>query len=64
MEMRVVAETGVIGQYANSSNFGPRRDVFPDGSFLMLRGADRQATREIVVVQNFFQEVMRLASPR
>ena len=30
----------------------------------MVRGADPQGTREIVVVQNFFEEVKRLALGR
>jgi hypothetical protein len=36
----------------------------PDGRFVMLMGADPQGTREIVLVQNFFEEVKRLAPAR
>ncbi len=39
--------------------------IFPDGKrFVMIRGADPQGTREIVIVQNFLEEVKRLAPPR
>jgi hypothetical protein len=35
-------------------------DIFPDGQrFVMIRGADAR-DREIVLVQNFFEEVRRL----
>ncbi|MBI4264209.1 MAG: hypothetical protein HY657_07525 [Acidobacteria bacterium] len=61
LDMRVPTPAGTIEEYMNSSNWGPRYDVFPDGRFLMLRGADRQGTREIVLVQNFLEEVRRLA---
>jgi hypothetical protein len=65
LDMRVPAATGVVEQYAFSNNRGPRFDVFPDAKrFVMIRGADLQRTREIVLVQNFFEEVKRLAPPR
>ncbi|MGH9257023.1 MAG: hypothetical protein ACRD3C_20885, partial [Vicinamibacterales bacterium] len=65
LDMRVPGSTGAIEQYAGSNNGGLRYDVFPDGKrFVMIRGADPQGTREIVLVQNFFEEVRRLAPPR
>ena len=64
LDMRVPTPAGIIEQYAASNNWGPRYDVFPDGRLVMLRGADPQGAREIVLVQNFFEEVKRLAPPR
>lgn len=64
LDMRVPTPAGIIEQYAASTNWGPRYDVFPDGRLVMLRGTDPQGTREIVLVQNFFEEVNRLAPPR
>jgi len=63
--MRVPGSTGAIEQYAFSSNGGLRYDAFPDGKrFVMIRGPDQEGTREIVVVQNFLEEVNRLAPRR
>jgi Tol biopolymer transport system component len=57
--------TGVTEQYAISSNGGQRYDVFPDGQrFVMIRQADSQETREIVLVQNWLAELARLALVR
>jgi Tol biopolymer transport system component len=65
LDMRVAGPTGVIEQYAAGSNAGAGYDIFPDGQrFVMVRGADPQGTREIVLVQNFFEEVKRLAPAR
>lgn len=65
LDMRVPGPAGVIEQYANSNNAGARYDIFPDGKrFVIIRGADPQGTREIVLVQNFFEEVRRLAPAR
>ena len=55
---RVVSSA--IEQYATSNNWGPQYDVFPDGKqFVMVRGADPLGTREIVLVQNWFEELKR-----
>jgi len=63
--MRVPGPTGVIEEYAGSANVGPGYDIFPDGQrFVMIRGADPQGTREIVLVQHWFEELRRLAPPR
>lgn len=65
LDMRVAGPTGVIEQYNEGGNIGAGYDVFPDGQrFLVVRGADPQGTREIVIVQNFFEEVKRLAPAR
>jgi len=65
LDMRVPGSTGAIEQYAFSSNGGLRYDAFPDGKrFVMIRGPDQEGTREIVVVQNFLEEVNRLAPRR
>jgi hypothetical protein len=37
-------------------NFGPAYDTFPDGRFLVVRGASgRQDTRPLVVVLNWIE---------
>jgi Tol biopolymer transport system component len=59
--LRATGPTGVIEQYVNSGNGGATYDVLPDGRFLMVRGPDQTTTREIVVVQNWFEELKRLA---
>ena len=65
LDMRVAGSTGIIEQYTAGGNVGAGYDIFPDGQrFVMVRGADPQGTREIVVVQNFFEEAKRLAPPR
>jgi Tol biopolymer transport system component len=60
-DLRVTGPAGVIEQYAGSSNGGPGYDVLPDGHFVMIRRADPTGIREIVVVQNWFEELKRLA---
>jgi Tol biopolymer transport system component len=62
LDLRVPGPSGAIEQYANSTNQSVAYDVFPDGSFVMIRGADPQGAREIVVVKNFYEEVRRLTS--
>jgi Tol biopolymer transport system component len=51
-------------QYSRSFNWGPEYDVFPDGSFAMSRGLSGARSREIVLVQHWFEEVKRLAPVR
>jgi hypothetical protein len=61
-DMRVTSPSGTLEAYAGSSNSGASYDVFPDGRrFVMSRRPDPQGEREIVLVQNFFEEVKRLA---
>ena len=60
-DLRVTGPAGAIEQYAASSNSGLRYDVLPDGRFVMIRRADRTGIREIVVVQNWFEGLKRLA---
>jgi serine/threonine-protein kinase len=54
-------ETGASVQYAGSNNGGPGYDVFPDGQFVVVRTPDPRDAREIVIVQNWFEELGRLA---
>jgi serine/threonine-protein kinase len=60
-EMRVVSSTGQTEAYRTSNNFGPRFDVAPDGRILVARGADPRNLREIVLVQNWFEELKKIA---
>ena len=60
----VASSTAGEEQYERSANWGPGYDVFPDGSFVMIRGASGALSREIVLVQNWFEDVKRLAPPR
>jgi hypothetical protein len=61
-DTRVTSPTGTREVYGGSNNVGASYDVFPDGRrFVMSRGPDPQGEREIVLVQNFFEEVKRLA---
>jgi eukaryotic-like serine/threonine-protein kinase len=60
-DLRVTGPAGAIEQYVVSSNGGVRYDVLPDGRFVMIRRADPAGIREIVVVQNWFEELKRLA---
>ena len=50
--------------YGRSVNWGPEYDVFPDGSFVISRGFTGARSREIVLVQHWFEEVKRLAPRR
>jgi serine/threonine-protein kinase len=51
-------------EYGRSFNWGPEYDVFPDGSFAISRGFTGARSREIVLVQHWFEEVKRLAPRR
>ena len=57
IDMRVTGPAGVQEQYRGGSNWGPRYDTSPDGRFLMVRGPTQQDEREIVLVQNWFEEL-------
>jgi hypothetical protein len=59
---RVPGTTGVMEQYVGSNNGGVGYDILPDGRFVMIRGADQAGTREIVLVQNWFNELRRHVS--
>jgi hypothetical protein len=58
--LRVAGPTGVFEEYAGSGNFGAGYDILPNGRFVMVRGADPIGTREIVLVQNWFEELKRM----
>ena len=51
-------------QYGRSFNWGAEYDVFPDGSFAISRGFTGIRSREIVLVQHWFEELKRQAPPR
>jgi len=63
-DLRVRNSSGAIEQYGGAGNVGPGYDVLPDGRFLMVRGADPAGAREIVIVQNWFEELRRLVPAR
>jgi hypothetical protein len=51
----------VFGQYFGSMmNLGAGYDILPDGRFVMVKVADPTDTREIVLVQHWFEELKRL----
>jgi eukaryotic-like serine/threonine-protein kinase len=60
-DFRMLGPSGAIEQYLGSFSNGPNYDVMPDGRFLMIRMPEFFSTRQIVVVQNFFEELKRLA---
>jgi hypothetical protein len=51
---------GLAEQYAGSGSIGTAYDILPDGRFAMVRGADPTGTREIVLVQHWFEGLKRL----
>jgi Tol biopolymer transport system component len=59
-DLRAPGPTGAIMQYSHSTNIGAKYDILPDGRFLMIRGPDPTGTREIVLVQHWFDELKRL----
>jgi hypothetical protein len=59
LNLRVPGPTGVFEEYAGSGNFGAGYDILQDGSFVMVRGADPTGTREVVLVQHWFEELKR-----
>jgi Tol biopolymer transport system component/predicted Ser/Thr protein kinase len=61
-DLRITSPTGEVERYAGSVNFGPNYDVLPDGRFLMHRGPDASGARELILVQNWFEELKRLAA--
>jgi hypothetical protein len=60
-EFRVPGPSGGTAQYTGAGNAGTGYDILPDGRFVMVRRADPAGTREIVLVQNFVEELKRLA---
>lgn len=63
-DLRVTGPAGAIEQYPDSGNSGAGHDVLPGGPFVMIRRADPSGIREIVVVQNWFEELKRLVPGR
>ncbi len=60
-DMRYTAPDGTDYSYVQGlSSYGAAYDILPDGRFVLLREAQRDI-REIVIVQNWFDEVRRLA---
>jgi serine/threonine-protein kinase len=64
LNQRTLGPSGVAAEYMRSSNIGANYDVFPDGRFLVIRGPDSQGVREIVLVENWFEELKRLVPVR
>lgn len=52
---------GASMAYSFGSNWGPEFDLLPDGRFVMIRKRDQLSATEFVVVQNWLEEVRRLA---
>jgi Tol biopolymer transport system component len=57
------SQTGIIESYSQSSNSSQRYGLLSDGRFLMLFGPSGSLQNEIVLVQNWFEELKRLAPP-
>jgi serine/threonine protein kinase/Tol biopolymer transport system component len=59
-DLRTKGPAGEEWQYADANNnAGQVYDILPDGRFVMVRGAAPADIREIVVVQNWFEELKR-----
>ena len=59
-DLRTPGPVGTAEVYAIAGNLGAAYDVLPDGKRLvMVRGADPEGTRQIVLVQNWFEELKR-----
>ncbi|MDP1932069.1 MAG: hypothetical protein Q8L60_11480 [Gammaproteobacteria bacterium] len=60
-DMRQIAPDGAAYLYVPGNNItGAGFDILPDGRFVLLREAE-PVNREVVIVQNWFDEVRRLA---
>ena len=60
LDMRVIGPEGAFFAYLGASNNGPSYDILPDGQrFVMVRLPDAPEL-EIILVQNFFEELKRL----
>ena len=60
-DMNYIAPDGTAYRYNQGSNVtGAGFDILPDGRFVLLREAE-PVNREVVIVQNWFDEVRRLA---
>ncbi|MDO9318301.1 MAG: hypothetical protein Q7V56_08885 [Gammaproteobacteria bacterium] len=60
-DMRYTSPDGTVYSYAAGDNgIGAGYDILPDGRFVLLRSPEPD-NREVVIVQNWFDEVRRLA---
>jgi len=60
-DLRPPSLTGVVEEYVSSSISGISYDILPDGNrFLMVKRAAERGGREIVLVQDWFEELRRL----
>jgi len=57
---RTTGPSGTAAVYAGSNNQGAGYDVLPDGRFLVIRQPDPHGVREMVVIQNWTEELKRL----
>ena len=61
-DLRLRGPSGAMEEYVKSSVSGISYDTLPDGKrFLMVKRAAEQGIREIVLVQNWFEELKRVA---
>ena len=56
--------SGAAAVYTGSNNQGAGYDVLPDGRFLVVRQPDPHGLREMVVIQDWFEELKRLVPVR
>ena len=60
VSLRTAGPSGTAAVYTGSNNQGAGYDVLPDGRFLVVRQPDPHGVREMVVIQNWFEELKRL----
>jgi Tol biopolymer transport system component len=58
-DLRTTQSTGEVVMYEFSNNIAVSYDVLPDGRFLMQRRTEPAAAREMILVQNWFAELLR-----
>ncbi|HTG72711.1 MAG TPA: hypothetical protein VMB70_03040, partial [Terriglobia bacterium] len=66
-DLNVPGPAGSVDRYVPGTNSGAGYDVLPDGRFVMIRHSDPKDPtigREIIVVQNWFEELKRPAAAK
>jgi serine/threonine-protein kinase len=61
-DWRTTLPTGEVERYVNNGNFGAGFDVLANGGFLMNRRPDFSGSRELILVQNWFEELKALVT--
>ncbi len=64
VKWQTTGPSGAAAVYSGSNNQGAGYDVLPDGRFLVVRQPDPQDVREMVVIQDWFEELKRLVPTR